>query len=309
MPIYPAAPATLSGDTFNINRFLDNPAFLDRRLRTLSDRKFLADYIFVGRIEASGGAIGYTIGEPTESDRSPGAVNPGAEYPRAQALMGTAALANITKWGQDVPLTDEAIGRQRNASITVDRVLLKVINKIVAHVDGISLATLAALITQTQGAVAAWTAAGADPFRDVMRASAQVNNLTDGFNTDTVIVTETLYAELVANQKVISGLAREGTNQVTATGDVKVIAGHTLLPVPDSRMPPGTSVMVMDRMQIGSLGYERIPSPEYKGDPANGVESSLRRDPSGNDQWLIRGRRPVVPIVEEPSAGVKITGA
>jgi hypothetical protein len=59
---------------------------------------------------------------------------------------------------------------------------------------------------------------------------------------------------------------------------------------------------------LGGIGYERIPSPEYTGDPLNGVESWSRRDPSANDQWIVRGRRPVVPVVQEPNAAFKITG-
>jgi hypothetical protein len=59
---------------------------------------------------------------------------------------------------------------------------------------------------------------------------------------------------------------------------------------------------------LGSLGYERIPSPEYSGDPSSGVETQSRRNPAGNDEWLVRGRRPVVPFVQEPGAGCKITG-
>jgi hypothetical protein len=309
MPLYPPSPPTLTGDTFNISRFLLSPTMVNRRLRDLSDRRFLADYLLVGRAQASGGAIAYGIGESIETDRDPGAVNAGGEYPRALAPLGTAALANITKWGQDVPLTDEAVGRQDNQLINVDRILTKVLNRIVAKVDGVTLAAVAAAVTQTQAAAFAWNTSTADPFLDVMLAAAQVDDLTEGYETDTVVVTSTLYARLVANQKVISGLARESTNTVTSTGEVKVIAGHTLVPVPASRMPSGTTVMVMDRMQLGSLGYERIPSPEYAGDPANGIESFVRRDPSANDSWLVRGRRPVVPIVQEPACAVKITGA
>jgi hypothetical protein len=309
MPLYPPAPTSLTGDVFSISRFMNQPAFVNRRLRTLTDRKFIADYLLPGRIQAQGGAIAYAVGEPIETDRAPGAVNPGAEYPRALAPLGTSALVSVTKWGQDVPLTDEAVGRQDSGQISADRVLTKVGNRIIQQVDALVLAGIATAVTQTQGAAASWSAAGADPFLDVMLASTQVTNLTEGFETDTVVVKASLYARLVANQKVISGLARETTNSVTTTGEVKVIAGHALLPVPDSRMPSGVDVIVMDRMQLGSLGYERIPSPEYTGDPATGIESMIRRDPNATDSWLIRGRRPVVPVIQEPASAVKITGA
>jgi len=78
--------------------------------------------------------------------------------------------------------------------------------------------------------------------------------------------------------------------------------------VPVARMPAGIAALVLDTQQLGSLGYENIPSPEYQGNPATDVQSFSRRDPAATDSWLIRGRRPVVPIVQEPTCGVKITG-
>ena len=47
---------------------------------------------------------------------------------------------------------------------------------------------------------------------------------------------------------------------------------------------------------------------EYSGSSSTGIETWTRRDPDANDQWLIRGRRAVVPIVQEPLAAVEITG-
>lgn len=308
MPIYPPAFPTLVGDNFNISRFLERPAFVNRRLRTITDQKFLADFLLPGRIKASGGAIAYVQGEPIYTDRPAGAVAPGAEYPRALPTTGTALLANVTKWGQDVPLTDEAIGRQDNQMISAERILTKIGNQIIKQVDSLMLLAISTAVTQTQAAVSGWTTGTADPFLDVMNSAAQIYNLTDGFEADTVVVSGSLYARLVANQKVISGLARESTNSVTATGDVKVLAGLTVVQAPDSRMPSGMTAFVCDRMQLGSLGYEKIPSPEYAGDPANGIESWSRRD-GERDRWLLRGRRPVVPVIQEPSAVVKITGA
>lgn len=306
MTTYPPAPPALTGDVLTVNRFLANPALVQRRLRELTLNRFIADVLLVGRYQAAGGAILYEIaGESQYTDRDVEAVNPGAEYPRSTAARGAAALAGITKWGQDVPLTDESIGR-RGAS-EVDRVLRKVGNQIVKKVDTVAMAAIGAAITQTQAAVTAWDLAAADPFLDVMLADAQVTALDEGYDPRTLVMTDVLYARMVSNQKVIAGLAREPSNNVTATGDVVSIAGKRLLRT--NRLPAGTSVLLVDDEQLGGLGYENIPSPEYTGDPANGVQSFARRDPAANDQWLLRGRRPVVPIVQEPQAGIKITGA
>lgn len=304
--LYPPTVPVLTGDVLTINRFLNSPTMVHRRLRTLADQHFLANVLLTGRIEASGGAILYEQSESIYTDRAPSPVAPGGEYEKALALGGVAALAAVTKYGQDVPITDEAIGRMGAAS--VDRVLRKVVNRVVNFVDTISLAAVAAAVTQTQAAAAAWSNASADPFLDVMLAAAQVDDLSEGYNLDSIAMTSTLYARLVANQKVITGLRRESSNTVTESGEIQTIAGLTLRPVPASRMPAGVGAIVYDSTQLGSLGYEVIPSPEYTGDPANDIQSWVRRDPAATDSWLVRGRRPVVPIVQEPNAAVKLTG-
>jgi hypothetical protein len=304
--LYPPTAPVLSGDVLTINRFLASPTAVQRRLRTIADQRFLAEVILTGRIEATGGAISYEQSETIYSDRAPSPVAPGGEYERALALGGVAALAKVTKYGQDIRLADESIGRQ--PAVSVQRVLTKLVNRCVNYIDTISLAAIASAVTQTQAAFAAWNTGTADPFLDVMLAVAQVEDLAEGYDIDTIIVTSTLYARLVANQKVISGLRREATNTVTETGEVTQIAGLVLRPVPASRMPAGISAMVLDSGQLGSLGYEDIPSPEYTGNPRDEIQSWVRRDGNATDSWLVRGRRPVVPIVQEPNAAVKLTG-
>lgn len=304
--LYPPTGPTLSGDVFTINRFLASPTMVLRRLRTLAEQRFLAEVILTGRIPASGGAIAYEMSESIYSDRSPSPVAPGGEYERALAAGGVAALAKVTKYGQDIRITDEAIGRQ--PAVTVNRSLTKLVNSCVNYVDTITLAAINAAVTQTQAAFAAWNTSTADPFLDVMLAVAQVNDLTQGYDVDTIVLTSTLYARLVANQKVIGGLARESSNTVTANGEVQRLAGLVVRPVPASRMPAGVGAFVCDSQQLGSLGYEEIPSPEYAGNAATDIQTWVRRDGNATDSWLVRGRRPVVPIVQEPNAAVKLTG-
>lgn len=301
MPLlYPATGPTLTGDVLTINRFLNSPVAVQRRLRTLADQRFLAEVILTGRIEATGGAISYEQSETIYSDRAPSPVAPGGEYERALALGGTAALAKVTKYGQDIRIVDEAIGRQ--AASSTNRALVKLVNRCVNYIDTISLAAIAAAVTQVQAAVAAWNTATADPFLDVMLAVAQVEDLGEGYDIDTIVLTSTLYARLVANQKVMAGLAREGTNTVTATGEITRLANLVVRPVPASRMPAGIGAMVLDSQQLGSLGFENIPSPEYQGDPRNDIQTWVRRDASATDSWLVRGRRPWCPSSRNPTA-------
>jgi hypothetical protein len=306
---YPPLAPTLSGDVLTINRFLSSPAMVQRRLRTLADQEFVADAILIGKVKASGGAIAYGISESPYTDRVPESIRAGSEYPRGLAPTGSAALANVTKWGQDVKVTDEEIGRTQNMQ-PIERSMLKVVNQLVQQVDTVCLAAVAAAVTQTQAAVATWaTIATADPLLDLQLAASIAEDLAQGYKPDTVVMTKTLYARLTSNRNLIAGLQRELTSTVTSDGNIQTIGGLAVRAVPAARMPAGTTVIVLDSNQLGAIGYEEIPSPEYQGDPANGIESWVRRDPDANDSWLIRGRRPVVPVIQEPACAVKVTGA
>jgi hypothetical protein len=295
----------MTGDVITISRFLGNPAAVARRLRTLAENRFISDVLLAGRYPVSAGSIQYETGESIFTAKAPEVVNAGAEYPRSPAAPGTAAMASTSKWGQDVPVTDEHIGRYGRRA--VDVAMLKIVNYLVKQVDSVCLTAIAAAVTANAAVTGIWTTpASADPLLDLMKAKAAIVALDQGYDPDTVVMTDTAYAYLVANQKIISGLQRESDTNITMTGNVLTIAGLRILPT--NNLPVAGNAFVLDSTMLGGIAYERIPSPEYTGDPANGVESWSRRDPAANDQWIVRGRRPVVPIIQEAGAGYKITG-
>jgi hypothetical protein len=302
--IYPPAAPTITGSTITISRFLNSPASVQRRLRTLAENRFIADYLLSGRYETSGGALLYEQSESMYTDKTPEAVNAGAEYPRSPASPGPAALAGVVKWGQDVPITDEHVKRYGRRAVDVS--LTKITNFIVKQVDSVALAVIAAAVTQTHAAAVAWsTVATADPLLDLMKAKAAVIATDQGYEPDVAVMSDLNYAYLISNPKIISGLSRESNSNVTMTGDVLTIAGLKILTT--NNLPAASTCFVLDTAMTGGIAYERLESPEYSGDPANGVESWIRRDPAANDQWIVRGRRPVVPVVQEPGAIYKIT--
>jgi hypothetical protein len=321
--IYPPAPPTIDGNNvLTISRFLNAPALVQRRLRTIAEARFLADAILTGRYETSGGALLYEQSEDIYTSRPPEAVNAGAEYPRSPAAPGPAALAGITKWGQDVPVTDEHIHRYGRRA--VDVALLKITNYLVKQVDTVAMTLLAASIPpanqinvgQSAGGGPGgpgWTDPDSSILLDLLTAKALIESYDQGYSADTVITTDLGKARITADQAIISGLAREagagvGNETVTATGEIQVIAGLRIFATNNLPLLTGAKTFVVDSSLLGGLAYERLESPEYSGDPANGVESWTRRDPAANDQWLIRGRRPVVPVIQEPMAAVAIMG-
>jgi len=304
--IYPPAAPTISSNVLTISRFLNNPAVVTRRLRTLAENRFIADVLLSGRYEVSGGALLYEQSETIYTDKAPEAVNAGSEYPRSPATPGPAALAGVVKWGQDVPITDEHVKRYGRRA--VDVALTKITNYIVKQVDSVALAAIAAAVTQTAAATGGsnWSGASADPLLDLMTAVATIRANDQGYEPDVAVMSDLNYARLVSNSKIVAGLARESDSSITRTGDVLTVAGLTILPT--NNLPVASTCFVLDTSMTGGLGYERLESPEYSGDPANGVESWIRRDPLANDAWIVRGRRPVVPVVQEPGAIYKITG-
>lgn len=304
---YPAPAPTISGDLVTISRFLENPTLVQRRIRELALNRFIADMLLEGRYEVSGGSLLYEQTESQYTDRAPEAVAPGANYPRAAAAPGPAALAAVTKWGEDTPITDEHVKRFNRSAVT--KGLLKVVNYIVRQVDSIGLAAIAAAVTQTQtaaGGANGWTtSATKDILLDLMLAKAQIVKLDQGYDPNVIVTTDEGYARIVADQKIIAGVTREGRNAPTLSGDIPEIGGLNIFGT--NNLPTGVKALVVDTTMLGGLAYERLESPEYQGDPANGVESWVRRDPQANDQWLARGRRPVVPVVQEPGAGCVVT--
>lgn len=299
---YPPVAPSLTGDIVSISRFLNTPTAVARRLRTIAENRFIADVLLTGRIEGS--SILYETDESIYTSRAPEVVAPGAQYPRSVAPTGTAAVANPVKWGQEVPITDEEIGRFRGQAL--ERNLQKIVNYLVYTVDSTALAIISSSVTQSVTALANWNANGANTILDLLRAKATIRQLNKGYDPDVVACDDFAYAYIVGNFNILATMARENGQTASMTGQLVELAGLRILPTPN--LPTAGQAIVIDSSMLGALGYERIPSPEYQGDPANGIETLTRRNPAGNDEWLVRGRRPVVPFVQEPGAGCKITG-
>jgi len=299
---YPPAAPTLTGDVLAISRFLNTPTAVSRRLRTIAENRFIADVLLTGRIEGS--SVLYETDESIYTTRAPEIVAPGTQYPRALAPTGTAAVANPVKWGEEIPITDEEVGRFRGQA--VERNLQKIVNYIVYTVDTTALAVISAAVTQTITAIANWNAGGANIILDLLRAKATIRALNKGYEPNAVACDDFAFAYIMGNLNVLATMAREAGTTVSMSGELPVLAGLRIMPTPN--LPTVGQAIVVDTTALGAMAYERIPSPEYQGDPANGIETMTRRDPAGNDSWLVRGRRPVVGIVQEPGAGCKISG-
>jgi hypothetical protein len=310
MPLqtYPPAPASLSGDLLTINRMLQQPAVISRRLKALTDIGFIADELLPAKYRTAGGAVSYEINDqPLFTNRSITAVAPGSEYPRALPQSGTAALANVSKWGQATELTDERIKRSVPMGDAVDWALRIVVNTVVQKVDRLAIAAVASAVTQTTTAAAAWSTGSADILLDLELAKAAVDGQEMGYRADTLLITNTLYAYLVADDKIATLRRREATDNPVYGGTIETIAGLKILKTPVANMPGGVeAAWVLDSRAVGGMADENGNDPGYaQGD--NGVQVQTRRV-AERDAWHMWARRITVPVVTDPLAGRKITG-
>jgi hypothetical protein len=305
MPLtYPPAAPTVTGDVTSIHVLLNSPTLLARRLRTLAENRFISDVLLTGRYIVEGGAIQYQQGESIYTDRTPERVRPGMEYPKAGVGIGPTQIAEVAKWGQDVPVTDESIKRFRMDP--VNRSLLKLVNQMVKQVDAIAIAAIASQITQTRAATALWTGATAVILRDILLARADIVALNQGFDPDIVVVDDITYAYIASDPTVTTALRREDGSNPIYSGEFPVIGGLRVLPAAAANLPFATSALILDSTQLGGMADENLGGPGYVGN-IMGIETKSIRHES-NDAWDLRARRITVPVIIEPSAAIRITG-
>lgn len=305
MYTYPAPPAVVSGgDTVEIHHLLKTPALIARRLRTLLEQRYIADFLLAGRFVAVGGSILYETGEEIFTADDPEAIAPGAGYPKTQATAGELAAAKTTKWGQDVPVTDEVIARL--GINPVERAFTKLVNRSVRYVDSAALGVIASKITQTYsvtgaGAPGAW-ATGNAIVEGVLLAKAQVTGLDEGYDPDVIVLNDAQWAKAIGRLVTAGLLPREAGNPVV-TGAWPQALGLTWVSTNHS---PTADPILVDREQLGGMADEKLGGPGYVSSGGVGVETKAIREEE-TDSYLLRARRVTVPVVLEPNAGIKIT--
>jgi hypothetical protein len=300
---YPAGPPSINGQSITVDRLTSSPVYIYRLLRTLVQQRLIGDKLLGGRVDLTGsGSVIYEIAETIFADLPAEKVKALMEYPLTTDTPGTPAVASPDKWGLATEISDEMIARNRMDLAL--RKLIKLANRIVFQFDALALSAIGSAVTQTQAATAAWNTTNADPLADILLAAAQVDTLNQGYVIDTVALTPTLFARLITASKVIDRAPREGDGSILSTGNMVQIAGLDIWKT--TNMPPGVSAMVVDSTQLGSIAYENLGG-GYQGSPLDVESKNIRKDTQ--DGWRIQARKVAVPMVQEPAAAVKITGA
>jgi len=303
MSTYPTFPS-LNGQKVTVDWLMNNPVVIYRTLRTLVMQRLIGDKLLAGRVDLTGsGSAIFGVSEGIFPKRAAERVAPGGEYTLTDDDPGVPAQANTDKWGLGTEVPQELISRNRMD--VVNRKITKLANQIVFGFDALVLSAIASAVTNTQPASAAWNTAGADPFLDMMLGGAVVDTLNQGYDVTVVALSPTYFARAVAAAKIIERMPREGDSTLVVTGRMIQVAGLTFLK--STNLPPGVNVMPADPLALGSIATERIGGPGWMGSPDD-VEVNV--EPlQGRDGFLIRARKVAVPMVQEPGAAVKVTGA
>jgi hypothetical protein len=297
---------TISGTNLTASYFLNRPGFVARRLRTLADLRYVGNNLLRGRADAEGGAVGYEVaGESIFADSAPEIVAPGGEYTLTTTGAGTPAVAKVAKWGKDSIVTDEDIKR-RNMD-PVNRGLTKLANSAGLVVDQAVGAAIASAVTATAAASALWTSASPKILQDILKAQAAMQGLNLGYQPDTLLVDDTVWAYLGSDTGLATLMARESLNNPVYTGRFSALAGLDVVHVPAANMPggDGTSAWLLDTQSLGFIARENLGGGYL---PAGDLVESKTIRQDENDAWRLRARVNFAAAVTDPGAGYKITG-
>ncbi|WP_104084242.1 hypothetical protein [Cryobacterium sp. Y11] len=296
---YPVARPSGALTTEQIHLLLRNPLLIAKRVSTLTDQRFISDFLLSGRYTAEGGGIFYETGEeifPTDNSQS---VAPGGEYPKTVITDGGMASAKTDKRGLETDITDERI--KRGAIGAVDRALTKIVNGVIRDVDGIAMSVIASKVTDTF-ASSAWTSID-NVVKALAAAKAEREDLALGLDLDTIALSGAQWAKVMGLFASAGVLPREDGNPIVSGQFPMNLLGYTWVTSPHII---GSNPLLVDRVQLGGMADEDLGSPDYTRSGDFNVETYSQRNKT--DSYTVRARRVVVPVVLESHAGLHITG-
>jgi hypothetical protein len=188
----------------------------------------------------------------------------------------------------------------------VDRTLQKTANTIISKVDKLTTSAMASAVAgNTVAAAQTWDNASALLFRDVERAGAKIVDQNQGYRPNAVLMSTTKYAMLVTDPAIAALRRREDSGNPIYGGDIDKLGKYTIIATALANLP-SDDVWVFDSDQLGAMADETEVDPGYATLGNNLQYKVIRKD--SRDAWDIQARRITVPVVDEPAAGVKITG-
>lgn len=305
MTIFTPASPTVDGTRITVDLLVNTPGLIQRTLRSLVLKRLIAGRLLTGRVDVTGsGSAIFQTGESIFADDVAEVVDELGEYPLTSDQDAAYSVFAVDKYGLATDIPDTLV--MRNRMDIVSRKLVKMANRIVAGFDSRALSAIGSAVTATSPVAAAWNTANADQLLDVLLASAEVDDLEEGFVVNAIVLKPVPWARLVASTKVLEYSAPAGSSNPIVTGAVLDFAGLSFMK--SNYLPSGVDVMLADTLQLGSIMWEDQGG-GYQGDPSqvDGVESKVFRLDK-QDGWRIQCRKAQEPVVQEPGAAIKLTG-
>lgn len=281
--------------------FLKSPTLLARRFAEIvAARGFISHKVLSGRWNMQGGALLIWGDERIEADEAAEDIAPGAEYPLLALSPDQLRIVESLKQGFGNFVADEAVGRQQMDPI--ERGLDLLANRLIGDFEALSLSLVGSSITETVSG-GAWTDGG-QIIGDVAKAKATVKGQRLGYTADAVLLTDMQWAEI--SEPLLDVLPRESRNPAES-GNFPNFMGLTWLTSSD--LPDNWEPIVFDSKNLGGIGHESIPSPEYVSRKiGDGTSVEIARYREKRDGTTVQVRKTDVPVVRNALAGVAISG-
>ena len=309
MLTYPIPGSTLVGNATvaQVLAFLKSPTELARRFADImADHNFLSHAVLRGRYRITGGALVYLPDEVIQTGEGPETIAPGGEYPLVTLNADAPQIVAAMKKGFGTEVTDEEVGRL--LLDPVERAIQMLAYTMVSRFDSLAMAAIASAVTQSVSG-GSWTGAAATNtiVGNVEAAKAAIRAQRRGYRATSIVLTGAQYAAIAPS--LLSALPREAGNPVLS-GSWPNILGLDWVTSDD--LPAGWLPTVLDADNLGGIGHEDIPSPEYVAlaaiNPANGAGVEVARYRERHDSTRIQVRKADVPVVRNPGAACEITG-
>ena len=305
MLTYPIPGSALAGNVTAAQAlaFLKSPTQIATRFAAiLADHNFLSHYLLRGVYTMVGGAVAYTPDDLVTTGGTVETIAPGGEYPLQAIPAEQAVVIAALKKGLGTEITDESVGRLQMDPI--ERAIQRLAFDIVSSFDTATVSAIASAVTQSVTG-GAWTD-GARIVADVELAKATIKGQKRGYRATSVVLTDLQWAK--AAPLLLPLLPREAGNPLLAGGVPNVLGVDW---VTSSDLPSNWTPLVVDADNLGGIGHEDIPSPEYtslSSIAANGSNVEVARFREQNDSTRIQVRKADVPVIRSAGAAAKITG-
>ena len=223
----------------------------DVRNHTISDYVFRTAVAPSGSVQFNETELGL-LGVDPDSNRQPGEVRPGAEFPIVGPRDTSMTIRSALKYGAKFYITYEQ--RDRDIRDVVNQGITDTVNQLILNSDARAVAAFNAKVP-TMNRSAVWSSNSNAAVQDIMAAVSGITRTQLNYRPDTVIINPALSLTLLQNTNLWNLLPRENTQQnPVLSGKLSGLLGLNWI---ESPVAPLHDVIVCQRQAVGFVAVER----------------------------------------------------